>query len=195
MPIIVAFVVTWFSNKFNKKKNKLEIDKLREETRALKKSFLPLVIGTLQSIQDKIITSKIEALKLLVQIQNNFTFVEHQYIDGEIIELEYKEYIELLFLNFLSKKYDEYCTFHDSYSYLFPDKVFDILVDLKHKLDFLNESKKVFDLNETTVSEPEKKDIAITKDIVNLFHEAILAIRKDCYLDTSFIHDFVEENK
>jgi hypothetical protein len=195
IPILVASFVAWFAYKLNKKKNKLEIDKLREETSNLRRTFQPIVIGTLQSIQDKIITSKIEALKLLVQIRNSITHHEQQYFEGDPITPDYDEYLALLFYNFSSLEYDEYRKFHDSYSYLFPDKVFNVLENLSEKLSSLNETKKSFNSMGDPDLEPGRKDRNDIEEIFNLFNEAILAIRKDCHLDTSFIHDFIEENK
>jgi hypothetical protein len=195
IPILVASFVAWFAHKLNAKKNKLEIDKLKEETSNLKKTFQPIVIGTLQSIQDKIITSKIEALKLLVQIRTNFTHHEQQYCEGYPIVPDYHCYLNLLFYNFSSIEYHEFSKFHHGYSYLFPDKVFNILRDLYGKLYDLNEAKKSYNSigdPDLDASQKDRKDI---EDIIDFFNEAIQAIRKDCHLDTSFIHDFIEENK
>lgn len=195
IPILVASFIAWFAYKLNTQKNKLEIDKLKEETSNLKKTFQPIVIGTLQSIQDKIIASKIEALKLLVQIRNNFTYHEQQYCEGDPITPDYEEHLSLLFYNFSSIEYDEYSKFHDGYSYLFPDKVFNILGILYGKLSDLNETKKSFNSIGDPDLDASQKDRKNIEHIINLFNEAIQAIRKDCHLDTSFIHDFIEKNK
>lgn len=195
IPIIVASFVAWFAHKLNSKKNKFEIDKLKEETSNLKKTFQPIVIGTLQSIQDKIITSKIEALKLLVQIRTNFTYHEQQYCEGVPIVPDYHCYLNLLFHNFSSIKYNEFSKFHHGYSYLFPDNVFNILRDLYGKLYDLNETTKSFNSIGDPDLEASQKDRKDIEHIIESFNEAIQAIRKDCHLDTSFIHDFIKENK
>jgi hypothetical protein len=195
IPILVAATIAWLTNKLNRRKNKLEIDKLKEETSNLKRSFQPIVIGTLQSIQDKIIASKIEALKSLVQIRNRFTHYEQQYCEGDPITPDYDMYLDLLFYNFTSLKYDDYSKFHENYSYLFPDKVFNVLLNLYEKLSGLNEDKKSFNSIGDPDSVPGHKDYQNIEQIIELFKEAILEIRKDCHLDTSFIHDFIEENK
>lgn len=195
IPILVASLVAWFTYRLNIKKNNIEIDKLKEETENLKKTFQPIVIGTLQSIQDKIITSKIDALKLLVQIRNRFTYHEQQFCEGDPITPDFDRYLELLFYNFSIENYNEYKEFHDDYSYLFPDKVFEILEKLYKQLTSLNENKKSFNSMDDADLEPYKKDKKDIEEIIDLFKEAILVIRKDCHLDTSFVHDFIEENK
>jgi hypothetical protein len=195
IPILVAAAVAWLANFINKKKNKLEIDKLKEETSNLKKSFQPIVIGTLQSIQDKIIPTKIEALKTIVQLKNNFTHHEQQYSEGDPVTPDYDDYLNLLFYNFSNSNYDGYCKFHDQYSYLFPDPVFNILKSLQIKVSSMNETKKSFNSMGDPELEATQRDRNEIEQIINLFNEAILAIRTDCHLDTSFIHDFIEQNK
>jgi len=195
IPILVAAGVAWIANMMNKKKNKLEIDKLKEETSNLKKTFQPIVIGTLQSIQDKIITFKIDALKNIIHLRNDFVFHEQQYYEGDPATLDIEEYLEVLFYNFSQKKYQEFNIFHHKYSYLFPNFVFDILNNLQNKLAELNDTKKSFDSFDDQESEPSKRDREEIRKIIQLFDDSILAIRKDCHLDSSFIHDFIEQNK
>lgn len=195
IPILVAAFVAWFTNRLNTTKNDVEIEKLKEETQNLKKTFQPIVIGTLQSIQEKIITSKIDALKKLVQIRNDFSYHEQQYCEGDPITPDYDEYLELLFRNFAPSDYDSYNSFHDTYSYLFPDNVFHLLTELQGKISNLNETKKSFLSMGDPYLELDERDGKYIEEILNLFKNSIQAIRKDCHLDTTFIHDFIDENK
>jgi len=195
IPILVAVIVAVILNWLNRNKTNLENDKIKAETSKLRKSFQPIVIGTLQSIQDKIMPSKINALKELVQIKNDFKYHEQQYHEGEPITIDYDEFIKVIFYNFYEEKYNAYCRFHDKYSYLFPNNVFEIFIRLKTQLSNLNETKKSFDSVGDQDTEPGKKDKESIEQIIKSFDEAILAIRSDCHLDTSFIHEFIEQNK
>lgn len=208
-PIIIALIGAIISYFFNKsktdaeitkligesEKTEAEIQKIKIENEKLKKSFQPIVISTLQSIQDKIVPSKIDALKTLVQIRNEFTEHEQQYCEGDPITPDYDHYLNLLFYNFSYSNYESYSKFHDSYSYLFPDSVFSILKDLMSEISKMNETKKSFNSMGDPELEADKRDRDEIEKIIKLFEETILAIRKDCHLDTSFIHDFIEQNK
>jgi hypothetical protein len=208
-PLIIALVVARFSYYINKRKTDSEIEKLKGETKKtdaeiqklitenekLKKSFQPIVIATLQSIQDKVIPSKIDALKLLVQLKNELMHYEQQYCEGDPIVPDLDEFLRLMFFNFEPAKYYRFKEFHDNYSYLFPDNVFEILKKLKIKISAFNESKKSFDSVCDYTDEPSGVDKKKFLEISDLYDEAVLAIRKDCHLDTSFIHDFIEQNK
>lgn len=204
--VIVGGIISYFINK-NKtdaeikkikgetNKTDAEIQKLITENEKLKKSFQPIVIATLQSIQDKIVPSKIDALKILVHIKNEFTFHEQEYFEGDPIVPDRERFLDLLFYNFSYLNFQEFSKFHDDYSYLFPDNVFSIMKDLQFILSRLNENKKYFNSMGDPDLEPSKRDRDEIEKIINLFDKAILAIRKDCHLDTSFIHDFIEQNK
>ena len=59
----------------------------------------------------------------------------------------------------------------------------------------MNETKTSFNSTGDPDLEASKRDRDEIEKIIKLFEEAILEIRKDCHLDTSFIHDFIEQNK
>lgn len=208
-PIIIALVGAGISYLINKRKTDAEIKKIKGDTKKtdaeikklnsenenLKKSFQPIVIATLQSIQDKIVPSKIEALKGLVKLKNELTYHEQQYDEGEPFIPKDNLYLDLLFYNFSYSNYEDYSTFYNNYSYLFPDKVFFILKEIKINITSLNETKTSFNSTGDPDLEASKRDRDEIEKIIKLFEEAILEIRKDCHLDTSFIHDFIEQNK
>lgn len=209
IPIIIVIVGGVISHLINKgktnseirkikgdtKKTDVEIQKLITENEKLKKSFQPIVIATLQSIQDKVTPSKIDALKLLVQLKNELIHYEQQYCEGDPVVPNLDEFLRLMFFNFEPSKYYRFKEFHDNYSYLFPDNVFEILKKIKIKLSAFNETKKSFDSVCDYTDEPSTVDRKKFIEIIDLYDNAILAIRKDCHLDTSFIHDFIEQNK
>lgn len=195
LPILVAIGVGFVSYFFSKRKTDAEVKKLNIENENLKKSFQPIVIATLQSIQDKVTPSKIDALKLLVQLKNELIHYEQQYCEGDPIVPNLDEFLRLMFFNFEPSKYYRFKEFHDNYSYLFPDNVFEILKKIKVKLSAFNETKKSFDSVCDYTDEPSTVDRKKFIEIIDLYDNAILAIRKDCHLDTSFIHDFIEQNK
>ncbi len=195
IPILVAIGVGFVSYFFSRRKTDAEVKKLNIENENLKKSFQPIVIATLQSIQDKIVPSKIDALKTLVHLKNGFTHYEQQYFEGDPIVPDRERFLDLLFYNFSYSKFQEFSKFHNDYSYLFPDNVFSIMQDLKFILSRLNENKNYFNSMGDPDLEASKRDRDEIEKIIRLFDKAILAIRKDCHLDTSFIHDFIEQNK
>lgn len=209
IPLIIVVLGGFFSYFMNKNRIDIEISKIKGETlktdaeieklisenEKLKKSFQPIVIATLQSIQDKIVPSKIDSLKTLVHIRNEFTFHEQQYDEGDPIVPDHDRFLDLLFYNFSFSKFQNFSKFHDDYSYLFPDSVFSIMKNLKFILSKLNENKNYFNSLGDPDLEASRRDRDEIEKIIKLFDEAILAIRKDCHLDTSFIHDFIEQNK
>ena len=208
-PIIIALVGTGISYLINKRKTDAEIKKIKGDTKKtdaeiqklitenekLKKSFQPIVIGTLQSIQDKIVPTKIEALKELVKLKNEFIYFEQQFYEGDPVVPSFDELLRLLFFNFGPLKSDNFKKYHDEYSYLFPNNVFEKLRKIKITLTTLNNNHMSFMSVYDGDLEPSNEDYKKITEIINLYEEAILAIRKDCHLDTSFIHDFIEQNK
>jgi hypothetical protein len=200
-PALTAVLILLVTKKLNKKKNLIErekinedISKIRAETDSIKKSFQPIVIGTLQSVQEEIISSKIDSLKKLVKLKNEFVFFEQQFFEGDPVVPNFNGFLKLLYSNFSYIKFDEFKKYHDEYSYLFPNNVFDILKKLRNELAILNGNKKSFDSVDDGDIEPSKKDCDQVRKIIDLYDDAIFAIRKDCHLDTSLIHEFIEQN-
>lgn len=206
---IIAFIGGYISYRFNKKKtdaeikkikgdsNKtvIEIQKLITENEKLKKSFQPIVIATLQATQEKVISLKIEAIKKLIDLKSEFIYYEQQLCEGDPVSPNLEEFLKLVFFNFDANKFKNYTLFHNTYSYLFPDFIFNDLKKLNYQLRQLNENKKSFMSYYDGDDEPLKTDKDSIVLITKLYDSIILAIRKDCHLDTSFIHDFIDQNK
>jgi hypothetical protein len=201
-PALAALIVLFITKRINRNKDRIEsekleeeVDKIKIETENIKKSFQPIVIGTLQSVQEKIIDSKIDALKSLVELKNKFAHHEQQYCEGDPIIPEYSDFIELLFFEFSVEKFQKFKEFHNNYSYLFPDNVLNKLQELFMSLSALNEDKKSFESWQDYDADPSKEGVNHIENIIKLFDDSIMLMRKDCHLDTSFIHEFIEKNK
>jgi hypothetical protein len=211
IPLIIVFVGGLFSYFMNKRRTDVEIKKIKGETlktdveiqklitenEKLKKSFQPIVIGTLQSVQEHILTIKLAALKELIRLKADFVFFEQIFDEEGDPYYGHNDniFLKQVFLNFGPRKFDETKVFHETYSYIFPDIVLEILRKLFLIIKVHNEEVNYFHMNNDGESGPTGKDIQRIQDILELFDQAVLAIRKDCHLDTSFIHDFIEQNK
>jgi len=202
IPVSIAVITAIISYIVNKRKTDAEIESLRSakiktdaEIESLKKSFQPIVIGTLQSVQDKIMPSKIEALNILIKSRNRFIYHKQFFFEDDPVVPGENEFLRLVFNDYSEDKYNSFKDWFDNYSYFFPDNVFTTLSKLKDKLLALNESKKYFDSVCDQDDYPTKNDTKMILEIISIYEKAILAIRKDCHFDTSFIHDFIEQNK
>jgi hypothetical protein len=195
IPIIVAIATAWVIHLVKRSKYKAEVEKLTEETKQLKKSFEPIVISTLQSIQDKIIDSKIKALNKLVELRLEFiSFNQHYDHQGDAIINEESEYHMELYKRYGSKQFDEIKAFHYTYSHLFPDIVLISLNELMSHAKSLEENVINFHHHEDGHIEPGQRDLNEVKEMIEKFEKAITLVRKDCHLDSDRVHKFIESN-
>jgi hypothetical protein len=183
--------------KIDKESNKIteEIGKMQVETEMLKNSFLPHVLSTLQSVQNKVVDLKLTGLKRILILREDFQRHEQQFFEGEPIVPDYHEFIRLLFLRYSSSMFSEFESFDNEFSYLFPDKVLNELKDLKRKLKDLQESSDSYASMEDLELSIGKDSEKLVEDIIQLYDKCIHLIRTDCLLDNEFIHDFISRYK
>lgn len=200
---VVSIAVTGLTHYLGKNKTQAEIQELKANTtkteteiEGLKRSFQPTVIATLQSVQDKVIDKKIEALSKIIQLKADLMAVDISYDDeGEPIIRDIDDYYNEMFKTFRSVYLEDYKNIHNTYSYLFPDKVLDVLQNLMNSLTDLDKKVSYYFMATEGFDPPHPKDVKQLETVIDLFSESLMAIRKDCHLDSSFIHDFIEQNK
>lgn len=209
IPIVIATAGAFISYFINRAKTKAEIKKLkadankaeeeikkiREETKNLKKSFQPIVIGTLQSVQEKVLNEKIEALKKLTLYFNQFIRYTPVFNEGEMVIPSKNEMYVSIFLDFQPSYKVDYMNFHNTSAFLFSDIVFKELDILSDQIVEITEKKVGYDFKKEMLTSVDDSIINLIDSIINSFQDCQLLMRKDCFLDTDFIHQFIEENK
>jgi len=207
VPIIIIiinhiFIRLWFRKKEKKESVKLqneidklviEKDKINQDIIQLKSSFQPIVLSSLQKIQENILKDKIKVLQDIVVYRTNLFYLEQNYYQGQEIIGDEHEYYDLLYQGFSRidlTKIGDTITLN---GYLFPDmiknKLDEILFDLRQIINIQNReysmenSNMPFDAYE------------IFKRTHNSFFEVVELIRKDLHLDENFIHDFINRYK
>jgi hypothetical protein len=209
VPILITLSGAVISYLFNRSKTKaeinkmiveadkteVEINKLREETRNLKRTFQPVVISTLQSVQDKVLDDKIFALRRINALYSKFIEYPQQYDEGDPVTPSKERQLDLLFRSFDQALYQEFKEFHNQYSYVFSDTAFNNLKHLYESLGELSEINISWHHEDDGLIVPNNNDIKLIKRIIEQFAVTQTSIRKDCYLDSEFIHEFLSENK
>jgi hypothetical protein len=201
-PIIVAAVTVLIMNRINKKtedaqllKLEGEVDKLNVETNNLRKSFKPLVLSTIQSVQNKILGDKIDGLRVLNTISKTFQSQEQHFEQGEPVVADYHTYIKNVYTSYSVLRHADFEQFYNKYAILFPKAVYESLQTLKTDLTTLKNGVQSYHSMQDQDLEPTDDDIKLVEQLIKRFEDCLLQIRKDCHLDTNYVHDFVAENK
>lgn len=196
IPILVAGIIAFIAHRFGYRKNKIEIDKLMTETERLKKSFQPIVIDTLNSVQNKIIDKKLDALSELIVLRSEFTSFEQIYDEeGEPVFPDEYDYLRHIFLHFGPEKHSKFRKFHDKFSFIFPDKTYGKFQILLFSINEMKNNYEMFQaVYDGSIEPPSSYTDLVRQTILNI-DNTIMEIRKDCHLDSSFIHDFIAQNK
>jgi hypothetical protein len=198
IPIIITSLTFWVTKWANRKKEKAdqekvsgEIEKLKTENDKIRKSFQPIVVSSLQTIQNEVLKIKIDALKQLNEIKRDF----FEY-DGPPLSDDYtpdtNDYYEHVFFKFNTNRSEGFKKFLLQYSYVFPDVVIKRLKavgSLVEDLTITNSSMDSDHLN------PDLNDLNRVKELIEKTDEAIKALRSDLHLDNDFIHKFIEQNQ
>lgn len=183
------------SLKVNTKKSNVEIEKLQLENEQIKRSFQPVVLSTIQAVQDNIIKDKIQGLKLLLKLKAEFLDWEYENLEGDRVLPTTENYFISIYKNYSETKTQEHNKFHQEFAYLFSDKVLSKLNELLYKiLDLKEDNYSFYDIHDPT-DLPHKESLKLIKEIEELFNESISMVRFECLLDNSFIHEFIETYK
>jgi hypothetical protein len=191
IPILVAAIVAWLTNFINRKKNKLEIDKLKEETSQIKESYKPIVIATIQSVQEKLIINKISGLKELLGLSAELFNNEQIYYEGEGLNT-YDDYLNEIFIGFSSNYFKRFEDFITNYGYFYNVNTFKMLQKLNFEMSGLHNSVKAYDSKTDSNKVPSQLDREEIKNISKLFNSAINGIRSELHLENNFIQDYIE---
>ncbi|PQJ18443.1 hypothetical protein [Nonlabens tegetincola] len=201
-PMLTAIAIILASRFFDRRKNKKalkksdkEIEKLKVETENIKRSFQPIVISTLQATQDKLLAKKIEALEKLTYFFNQIVKYKPSFNEGELVIPTKNEIFLSIFLDFQPQYKIDYMNFHNSSSFLFSDIVLKQLDVLSDQISRLTEKKVGHIFKNEMISSLDNNTINLIDDIIRSFKNCQSLMRKDCFLDTEFIHQFIEENK
>jgi hypothetical protein len=168
-----------------------EVEKMRTETEFLKNSFQPYVLTTLQETQREILKDKIAGLKELIVLSKEYYRFDNTYNNGERQINDVNEYYREIFSNFGKSGYAKFNVFVQNYEYLYPKSVGLEFKGVKALMDELYESNK----RNNSIQEYElsNRDLEIIPQLESYFNRAIIAIRSDLQLDSTFIKEFMEK--
>lgn len=194
-PALVAILVILATKWFNRKKEKAEIKKLNAEVDQIKRDFQPVIISTIQAVQDKVIEDKINGLKNLLILKSKFLTWDYLDAEGDPVFPNGDAFFISVYEHFRGSMADDYINFHQEYAYLYSDKVLDVLKELFLKMEDLQEDHFQFYIEHTHNDQPTKTSIVLVKSINDLYDKSIALVRSDCLLDNDYIHDFIETYK
>ena len=193
-PLILAVIITII----NRRTIKAEISKLTSETEKnkaeiakIKSAYQPIVLNSLQIIQNQLFQDKINSLKDLIKSKSELFSVTQIYHEGDgLIEDEY-DYFRNVYLN-LSTNLVE-CLKKNALDNagLFPSEIrdkFNKVVSLlyrAHDVQRMHFSKQSQDL-------PAGMQETL-QNIDSEFDKLFDLIRYDLHFDNTFIHDFIKE--
>lgn len=192
IPLIVSVLAAAFTHFLGRNKNKREIDKLTVETEKIKNSFQPVVVATIQSVNDKLLDTKIKALINITKIKSEFIDVEQQYYEGDPV-FDYDDFLESVFRKFTVEQFNSIKQFKDDFSYFLSKKSFEEFNTLYIKLEELYQSRLTFysvDDGETDYGMDEE-----IKLILTLFERVLNEMRNELHLDNTFVEDFIRANQ
>lgn len=193
-PLILAFIITII----NRRTIKAEISKLSSETKKnkaeiakIKSSYQPIVLNSLQIIQNQLFQDKINSLKDLIKSKSELFNVTQIYHEGEgLIEDEY-DYFRNVYLNLSLNLIEDLKKNALSNAGLFPSEIRDkfnkvaALLYGAHDVQRMHFSKHSQDL-------PAGMQETL-QNIYSQFENLIELIRYDLHFDNTFIHDFIKE--
>jgi hypothetical protein len=200
VPVLISLVGIWVSHFLNKRKFDGEINNLKTqsnknkaETEKIKKSFQPIVVGTIQGVRDKLIDKKIKALEVLAYHNSQFMEADEQFYgpDGDPI-LELSDYYDSMFINYSPSKFDEFKKYKNEFSYFFGEESFKVFKDLFEKIENMVVTRDSY-YREEVEQDPRMENVV--KSIIESFGHLSTCLRKELHLDNTYIEDFIRENQ
>lgn len=199
-PIFVALgttIVLWY---FTRKKEradllkiKTEADKNQEEIKKIKTSYQPIVLSSLQTIQNQLFEDKINALKKLVKFKRYIFHYENHFYEGQPHIESTEDYYYLVYNQFSKQKLDDISESFRNNECLFPTKIRDQFQKLRHDLGGVyHTQQRQYSLKNNEIPEGMEAKLQTISDE---FDNLINMIRTDLHFDNSFIHDFIEKYK
>ncbi|WP_416441752.1 hypothetical protein ACH3O9_14735 [Leeuwenhoekiella sp. A16] len=199
-PIVISlcgfFIARWWFRLKEKKENEkleVEVEKIREDIRVLKKSFQPIVLSTIQLTQEKLINDKILALKELASFRYKFFAMEQDYIQGQPFIEDTFEYHQSVYGKVNETLLNDLKEIVLKKGFLFPKGIKDNMNLLIYELSDIYEIQKRE--YSSQIQEMPNEVIKILERLSEKLNIVIDDIRTDLHIDNSFIHDFIEKYK
>lgn len=174
-------------------KSETEVSKLKSETQQIKKSFQPIVVGTIQSVRDKLIDKKINALEKLAEHSSQFMEAGEQFYgpDGEPIS-DLNDYYDSMFLNYSPAKFDQFKKYKNEFSFFFGVESYEIFQELFRKVEDLVYTRDTY-FRQEVEQDPGMDDHV--KTIIKTFETLSKSLRSELHLDNRYIEDFIAANQ
>jgi len=195
-PLLVALITTLVVRLITRKSDKAELSKIETETEKnqeeiskIKSSYQPIILSSLQNIQNQLFQDKTNSLKELIKSKSEIFNVEQIYHEGDAIIEDTYDYYQNVYLGFSNVILENIKKNSLDNASLFPSNIrekFQNLVGLLYEVYEIQ--KREFSKKEQNMpSEVEGKLEIISKS----FDELIDLIRNDLHFDNTFIHDFI----
>lgn len=195
-PIVVPILVTLSLRIITRKRDKAELGKIETETEKnqeeitkIKSSYHPIILSSLQNIQNQLFQDKINSLKELIKSKAEIFSVDQSYHEGDAVIQDIYEYYDNVYFGFSTKLENIKKNSLDNAS-LFPSKIRDKFQNLVNLLYQVDEIKK----REASNREP-NMPYEVKEKLENIsksFDELIDLIRNDLHFDNTFIHNFID---
>lgn len=208
--VLTAFITARITTRSQKRKEKAEIDKTNQEVENLKKenakvneeisqmkiSFQPIVLSSLQKIQDSLLEKKLKALDRIVLFDLKLYDIDEIYIDGERETESKKAYFDLVYQQKINSEVHKlYENFSINYANVFSNeirnKIWDIREDLRTIADIQTREYSKTPKNQNMPEDAYNKLLGLKEKI----RSTIDLIRNDLFLDETFIRDFINKYK
>lgn len=195
-PLVITLLTFFITKYFIRKKERVELDKLatdikrnNAEIKMVESSFQPIVLTSLQAIQNELFMDKINSLRALLKSKYVFFKLEREYHKGEPVINDTDQYYQNIYQNFSD---DELAKFNENSmmnSSLFSTSIRQGFNELTAQLnDIKNIRKNEYSLQNMNMPQGGDKKL---EEINECFSRLIDLIRLDLHLDNTFIHDFI----
>lgn len=199
-PILITLITFFVVRYFSRKREKQEIEKInseteknKEEINQLRFSFQPIVISSLQTIQNNIFKDKIDSLKGIIKSKHELYNVNQIYHEGWGIIEDVYHYYQNVYLNFNDVSIENLKNNSLSNASLFPDAIRTEFQTLVSSIFEIREiQKKAFSIRNQEMPSGVKEKL---ETITQLFNKLIDMIRQDLHLNNTFIHDFIAKHQ
>jgi len=190
-PVLVTILTFLVARLVTSKKDKKDFQKVEAEIEQIKTSFQPIVLNSLQNVQNEIFKDKTSSLKGLIKSKSELFNVEQIYHEGDAIIEDSYDYYQNVYLNFSNTSLSEVKKNSLDNASLFPNHI---------RIEFQKLLTQIFEINDIQEREFSTQNQNMPtgvetklETISKSFDRLIDMIRKDLHLDNTFIHDFISE--